>query len=74
MQQQAESAARSLIEETAGGLLQNLPVLGDLAGDATEDESSSKDEFGLEDLLPGLLESLFDSLPVNEEDDDASSE
>ena len=75
VQQQAESAARSLIEETAGGLLQNLPVLGDLAGDATEDESSSEDESGLEGLLPGLLESLLDSLPANEiADDDAGSE
>jgi len=70
VQQQAESAARSVIEEASGGLLQNFPVIGDLAGDTTEEASGDEDESGLADLLPGLLDSLLDSLPANEATDD----
>ncbi len=58
IQQQTESAARTLIEDAAAGLLQNLPVIGDLVGDETEDDS--EDARGLSDLLPGLLDTLLD--------------
>ncbi|MCK5585405.1 hypothetical protein KAJ02_04980, partial [Candidatus Bipolaricaulota bacterium] len=73
VQQQAESAARSIIEEAGGGFLQDLPVIGDLAGDASEDGSGDVDAIG----LPGLLENLLDSLTTNQETDNdgaASSE
>jgi len=73
VQQQAESAARSIIEAAAGGLLQDLPVIGDLTRDTTEDSSGDEDESGLLDLLPGLLETLLDSTPASEETDDGEA-
>lgn len=77
VQQQAESAARSIIEETADELLQDLPMIGDSAGDANGDESGDADANGLSDLLPDWLETLLDPASETEETDDpeaASSE
>ena len=70
---QTESAARSIIEQAAGGLLQNLPVIGDLTRDATEDASDDDGESGLLDLLPGLLETLLDPVSGSEKTDDAEA-
>jgi len=71
LQQQTEAAARTLIEETAGKLFQDLPVIGDLAGDAAE--SDDADANGLLDLLPNLLEKLLNPPSANENTDDAES-
>jgi len=60
VQQQAESAARSVIENVGNGLLEGIPVIGDLAGDGPGDESGGADAGGLTDLIPGLLENLLD--------------
>ena len=71
VQQVTESAARSLIESVGGGLLQDLPVLGD----GTEDESGgdADDAKNLSDLLPGLLNKLLDSASQNENTEGGAS-
>ena len=65
LQQAAESAAHSLIENVGGGLLQELPIVVDETDDEIENESSGSE--GLSDLLPGLLNKLLDSTEENED-------
>jgi hypothetical protein len=65
VQQQTEAAARTLIENAADGLVQDLPIIGDLAGDATEATPGDEAKPGLLDLLQNLL----DSTPADDEID-----
>lgn len=71
LQQATESAARNLIESVGGGLLQDLPAVGD----ATDDEAAStpEDAKDLSDLLPGLLDRLLDSAGKNEDTEGGAS-
>lgn len=73
LQQQTEAAARTLIEEATGGLFQDLPVIGDMAGDTSEEVSNDADANGLSDLLPSLLENLLNPPTASEETDDAET-
>ena len=69
LQQQTKAAARSLIEEAAGRLFQDLPVIDDLTEAAAEGIPREEDESGLQDLLPSLLDNLLNLPSVNEATD-----
>lgn len=64
VQQQADSAARAVIEQAAGGLLQDLPFLDGLADDSAEDNTGTS---GVPDLLPDLLRNLLNPPAMSEE-------
>ena len=70
VQQQTEAAARTIIEDVADGLLQNIPIIGDLAGDETEEGPGDGAQPDLADLLPNLLEKLLDSTSTSSETDE----
>ena len=67
VQQQTEAAARTIIEEAADDVLQNIPIIGDLTGDETEQTSGGEAQQDVLDLLPGLLEKLLDLSPTSGE-------
>ena len=71
VQQVTESAAHNLIESVGGGLLQDLPALGDATEDETDSDSDNAKD--LLDLLPGLLNKLLDSASQNEDTEDGAS-
>jgi|GEM_PF-613313 uncharacterized protein (TIGR03546 family) len=71
LQQATESAARNLIENAGGGLLQDLPVIGDAIDD--EGDREPADGADLSDLLPGLLNKLLDSAEQNEDTEGGAS-
>ena len=59
LQEQAEAAARTVIEEAAGRLFQDLPVLTELMGEPEDEGADGTDDAGLSDLLPGYLQNLL---------------
>ena len=63
VQQQAESAARSIIEETGGELLRDLPL-------SDESTRGPVDGPGLSDLLPNLFRDLLNPDRTTNEPDD----
>ena len=73
VQQQTEAAARTLIENAATGLIQNLPIIGDLTGDPTGPTSDDDGEPGLLDVLPRLLDNLLDSALSNDETEEEAT-
>jgi len=73
VQQQTEAAARTLIENAATGLIQNLPSIGGLTGDTTDPTSDGEGKSGLLDVLPRLLDNLLDSALSNDENDEEAT-
>jgi len=73
LKQQTEAAARSLIEEAAGRLFQDLPIIGDWTEDAAEGMPGEEDESGLQDLLPSLLDNLLNLPSGSDATDDVEA-
>lgn len=77
VQQRAESAVRSVIEQATGGILPDLPIPGDSTGTVTDAAPDNEGQTDLSDLLPGLLDKLLDMLidpaSENEQADQAAN-
>lgn len=65
MQQQTEAAARGVIEDVAGRLFEDVPIIQDLV-ETSENATQNADEGGVRELLPSLLENLLNPASTNE--------
>jgi len=74
IQQQTEAAARAVIEDAAGRLFQDLPLIQELTGSPDDERAEGSDEGGLSDLLPGLLENLLNPTLADDNPDASVSD
>ncbi|MBE0634921.1 TIGR03546 family protein [Candidatus Bipolaricaulota bacterium] len=74
IQQQTEAAAREVIEDAAGRLFQDFPLVQDLTGSPDVGDTEGSDEAGLSDLLPDLLENLLNPSSGDDNPDASASD